>query len=48
MTTFILPDILLLLFPFAVVTLHLLFPKKRQLPLVFSDLFFGGVFILLS
>ena len=48
MTTFILPDILLLLFPFAVVTLHLLFPKKRQLPFVFSVLFFGGVFILLN
>lgn len=48
MTNFILPDILLLIFPFAVIILHFLFPKKHELPFRFSAVFFIGIFVLLN
>ena len=48
MTNFILPDILLLIFPFAVIILHFLFLKKHELLFRFSAVFFIGIFVLLN
>lgn len=48
MTNFILPDVLLLLFPFALILLHTLFPQKKQLPFIVSAVFFAALFVLLN
>lgn len=48
MTNFLIPDILLLAFPFVAITLHLCFPTNRQFPFFFSTIFFGALFIILN
>ena len=48
MSQLILPDILLLLFPFALILLRQFFPNRRELPFRASVVFFATHFVLLN
>lgn len=48
MSQWILPDILLLFFPFALIFLRLALPAKKELPFRISVLFFAALFVLLN